>query len=392
MQSKQRVLGVASQAAAIAALLVATGVANAQWTVTYLHPAGATQSAANGGSGAYQVGYVTTGGRSHASRWSGSASSWVDLNPSGSVGSHAYAMSGTKTVGWAWGTTAALWNGTAASGLSGAAAFAISGTHEVGYVVVSSAGYIFHALLWSADGSTVDLNPPNATSSFAYGVSGTQQVGSASTWDGGSSAGLWNGTADSWVELGSGAAYATSGTHQVGYAGSHAALWSGTAASFVDLNPAVASSSQANGISGPYQVGYVNLGIPGSTSSASLWSGTASSWENLSLALTGSWSNTVAQSVWSDGTTLYVAGSGFHNTANRNEALLWSRPLPPSCGSADFNHDGDSGTDADIEAFFACVAGNCCSQCDSADFNGDGDVGTDADIEAFFRVLAGGSC
>ena len=30
--------------------------------------------------------------------------------------------------------------------------------------------------------------------------------------------------------------------------------------------------------------------------------------------------------------------------------------------------------------------------CGSADFNGDGDVGTDADIEAFFRVLAGGSC
>ncbi len=28
----------------------------------------------------------------------------------------------------------------------------------------------------------------------------------------------------------------------------------------------------------------------------------------------------------------------------------------------------------------------------TADFNGDGDTGTDADIEAFFRVLAGGSC
>ena len=29
------------------------------------------------------------------------------------------------------------------------------------------------------------------------------------------------------------------------------------------------------------------------------------------------------------------------------------------CGSADFNCDGDSGTDQDIEAFFACIAGNC---------------------------------
>ena len=65
-----------------------------------------------------------------------------------------------------------------------------------------------------------------------------------------------------------------------------------------------------------------------------------------------------------------------------------------SCGSADFNCDGDTGTDADIEAFFACLAGNCpLPPCTSnADFNGDGDVGTDADIEAFFRVLAGGTC
>jgi probable HAF family extracellular repeat protein len=64
------------------------------------------------------------------------------------------------------------------------------------------------------------------------------------------------------------------------------------------------------------------------------------------------------------------------------------------CGSADFNCDGDVGTDADIEAFFACIAGTCppapCTS--SADFNADGDVGTDGDIEAFFRVLGGGTC
>jgi hypothetical protein len=60
--------------------------------------------------------------------------------------------------------------------------------------------------------------------------------------------------------------------------------------------------------------------------------------------------------------------------------------------TADFNGDGDIGTDADIEAFFACLGGTCCSTCGSADYNGDGDLGTDADIEAFFRVIAGGSC
>jgi len=62
------------------------------------------------------------------------------------------------------------------------------------------------------------------------------------------------------------------------------------------------------------------------------------------------------------------------------------------CGSADFNHDGDSGTDQDIEAFFTCLAGNCCPLCDSADFNYDGDTGTDQDIESFFRVLSGAAC
>ncbi len=66
----------------------------------------------------------------------------------------------------------------------------------------------------------------------------------------------------------------------------------------------------------------------------------------------------------------------------------------PHCGSADFNCDGDIGTDADIEAFFTCLAGVCPSLpcANTADFNGDGDIGTDADIEAFFRVLAGGNC
>jgi hypothetical protein len=64
----------------------------------------------------------------------------------------------------------------------------------------------------------------------------------------------------------------------------------------------------------------------------------------------------------------------------------------PDFCSSDFDGDGDVGTDADIDAFFACLAGDCCTRCNTADFDGDGDVGTDADIEAFFRVLAGGRC
>ena len=62
------------------------------------------------------------------------------------------------------------------------------------------------------------------------------------------------------------------------------------------------------------------------------------------------------------------------------------------CGTADFDGDGDTATDADIEAFWRCIAGNCCGTCFGADFDGDGDTATDGDIEAFYRVLSGGSC
>jgi hypothetical protein len=69
-------------------------------------------------------------------------------------------------------------------------------------------------------------------------------------------------------------------------------------------------------------------------------------------------------------------------------------PTAPTCGSADFNCDGNVGTDADIASFFSCLAGVCpAAPCaGSADFDQNGDVGTDQDIEAFFRVLSGGSC
>jgi hypothetical protein len=96
---------------------------------------------------------------------------------------------------------------------------------------------------------------------------------------------------------------------------------------------------------------------------------------------------------------LYPGGGSFYQSFSgpwmplADYDLMFRTYVSATAGcSADFNHDGDIGTDQDIDAFFACLGGNCCPTCDSADFNGDGDVGTDADIESFFRVLAGGSC
>jgi subtilisin-like proprotein convertase family protein len=92
------------------------------------------------------------------------------------------------------------------------------------------------------------------------------------------------------------------------------------------------------------------------------------------------------------------------NAVSSNDVGNYDCVVTNSCGSitssaaslkvnsADFNNDGDVGTDLDIQAFFACLAGSCCPTCGTADFNNDGDVGTDLDIEAFFSVLAGGPC
>jgi hypothetical protein len=101
----------------------------------------------------------------------------------------------------------------------------------------------------------------------------------------------------------------------------------------------------------------------------------------------------------SEGLTVSSVALGGHPSSIRFVAALSdgcgdtvSSAARLTVNTADFNGDGAVGTDADIEAFFACLAGSCCANCGSADFNGDGAVGTDADIEAFFRVLAGGPC
>ncbi len=88
-------------------------------------------------------------------------------------------------------------------------------------------------------------------------------------------------------------------------------------------------------------------------------------------------------------------GTSYAAVEFRNQVIFGHETrglLRHSLPTTDFDHDGASGTDADIEAFFACLAGSCCPTCGTADFNSDGDTGTDADIEAFFRVLAGGTC
>jgi hypothetical protein len=213
-----------------------------------------------------QAGESTINGMTRASLWTGTAASWVDLSPAGSVYSRAFGVYGGQQVGHA--------------------DFLVDSPPNVFPVAQSRAG------VWSGTASSwVSLHPADAALSIAWGTSGNQQVGHAAI----------NGN-------------------------DHAGLWSGTAASWVDLHPAGATRSVAFATSGTQQVGYA---IVNGVTRPSLWSGTADSWVDLSSFLTGSWgSDTIAQSIWTDGSTVYIAGYGFNNLTQRREALLWTQVIP----------------------------------------------------------------
>ncbi len=88
------------------------------------------------------------GGSFRASLWSGTAASWVDLNPAGSAMAEAYGVTGPNQVGWALvgGVgRASLWSGTAASwvdlhpaGMEFSQLYAAFGPYQVGYVDVGT--------------------------------------------------------------------------------------------------------------------------------------------------------------------------------------------------------------------------------------------------------------
>jgi len=241
------------------------------------------------------VGYAAVGGTSRASLWSGTAASWVNLDPAGysvAVGVDDGVQVGSMRTG---GDRAALWRGT--------------------------------------PGSYVNLHPAGATTSFAYDVGSGQQVGYAVV-GGWARASLWRGTPTSWEDLNPpGATYSyangVGGGQQVGRAGvggeTHAILWSSTAASWVDLNPLGAPYSYAGDVYSGQQVGQAEVG---GVQRASLWKGTSASWVDLHAILPAGFSSSLAEDVWDDGVSTYVVGFGRNSTTGRDEALVWVGPRP----------------------------------------------------------------
>jgi hypothetical protein len=103
----------------------------------------------------------------------------------------------------------------------------------------------------------------------------------------------------------------------------HAGIWSGSAASWVDLHPAGATTSAVYGVSGGRQAGFARIG---GSDHASLWNGTASSWIDLHAFAPAGFSSSSAVSIWSDASVIHVAGFGYNAQTGRTEALLWTRP------------------------------------------------------------------
>ena len=353
--------------AALAAVstVTATG-AHAQWTVSNLHPAGSTASYAEAASSDQQAGSVVVGGVYRASLWSGTAASWIDLSPPGSIDSIAHAISGGQQAGYTrmrnGGDRASLWSGTAASlvdlqallppqfSYSYAQGISSEGlnTYVAGYGT-NTVDRRYEALLWTRRNSELtftNLHPAGAVESVAYAISGGQQAGFTTLVGPVRGASLWSGTAASWVNLHpAGSTYsiasAISGGQQAGYAivggVTRASLWSGTAASWVNLHPAGSTRSEAYAISGGQQAGQARVG---GAYRASLWSGTAASWVDLHALLPAEFSSSGAAGIFTDGVNTYVVGGGHNTLTGRNETLIWTRPNPaPGC-LADVVADG----------------------------------------------------
>lgn len=344
-------VGVAARTTLLSILALSATSAHAQFTVVNLHHDGASATTAFGGSGSYQVGNSEVGATRIASIWSGSAASHLQLPSPGFNNSVAYGAWGDHQVGYIGnGSTvyrAALWNGPANPvvdlhpGGTYSTAFAVHGNQQVGAVTLGSSD---RASIWTGSAASWQNVHPAAfaSSSSLSGTSGDQQVGQARLLSGGFVASLWTGTAESWVDLNpveglESQANGVSGGQQVGMVrvidgapgqDLHASLWSGTADSWVDLHPDLGpdnGGSEAYSVFDGQQVGMVAVGF---WSHASLWSGSADSWVDLHLLLPDEFLSSTARSIWSDGAFTYIAGYGYNTTTNREEALLWSQPVP----------------------------------------------------------------
>lgn len=364
-------------------------------------------------SGGQQVGRARISGRAHASLWNGSASSWIDLHPTGAIQSECWDVDNGRQVG----TTgdiepryrAALWSGTAASYVNlhppiavFSVAYGVEGNRQVGGATFVGAtfGARIHAATWEGSAASfVDHHPttpmlpesdPVVQSEF-YGIRDGAIVGYYFTTpsppflmkamkSAGSTIADMTPDIPPYVSEDTVCnAHMTSRGEHIGFMGPSlsdrkAVLWKGSPSTGIDLSPIGSVSSWGQGIWRGQQVGYAVF----NNQRAGLWNGTAGSWVDLSVFLPASFTLSNARGIWSDPVNTYVVGWGTNSVTGRTEALLWTRA---SCW-ADLTHN-EVVDDEDFSPFalaydeLICPAKLC-----PADLNDDGVV-DDADFQLF---------
>jgi hypothetical protein len=225
---------------------------------------GEAQSAISLGPGSMNAIIQCSDGVTHGGVWSGHAVFWtsspgsgIDLHPNGWALSEVLAIAGPTQVGWTRVTTtsqqsAALWRGSAASFVNMNPTGSISSSLRaaIGNLQAGSAAFPGtggRAGIWQGTASSyANIHPAGAwTHSWINGMTETQQVGAARVYPQWPHAAIWQGTAASFTDIdppesfGYSELLATCGSAQVGYiapaSGVYAGIWYGTAQSFHNL-------------------------------------------------------------------------------------------------------------------------------------------------------------
>jgi hypothetical protein len=331
----------------ILALCAACTTCLGQWTAIRLHPLGSVSSIVNALTPELQGGRTDTGTSTAPSLWAGSSQTWMSLAPNGN--GIVFGMSGDQQVGvqyLAGVGHASLWSGTPSSrvdlhptGAAASTAYAIADGQQVGEMT-ASAGSGGHAVLWHGSAaSLIDLHPQAYRSSRADATDGLLQGGWVQDADFRVTAALWSGSANSYQSLNPAGAMSSeilgmAPGIQVGEVGpsgggQRAAFWHGTAASYVDMTPPGAGTAMLNGTTPTAQVGAADLFSIGQT--AGIWFGTPESFVPLAAYLPPGYSLSTATSVAELNGTYYVGGYALDSNL-LPEAFLWIGVPAPSSG------------------------------------------------------------
>lgn len=243
-------------------------------------------------------------------------------------------------------------------------------TDGIQQVGIAKIGNFQHASVWNGSAeSWIDLHPIAGTEwSRARIVSGGYQFGTIKI-NSMHHACVWRGTAESWVDLhppealGSGI-NDTDGENAVGevYVTEwRAAIWNDLGSAMTNLHPSTAKSSYAQGIRQGVQAGYIR--VDGNEQDrACAWFGTPDSIVDLHAVLNG-YEDSAAYDVTIHEGTIYIVGRARRPTTNSYDAIMWTRALD-SC-PADCDASGSLSIDDFVCFQTRFVLGEPSADCDS---------------------------